>query len=271
MKHVKIVFSVPSAEISDILIAILSDAGYDGFEESEETLLAYIPEQLFDEAQLKDIASGLNVSYRQDIVNEQNWNALWESNFQPVVVDDFCTIRAHFHDIKPQTLFDIVITPKMSFGTGHHATTRLMITLMRGLLLEGKSVLDFGTGTGILAILASLLGAEHITAIDIDEWSVENAHENIARNNCINISVHKGSLEDIASTRYDIILANINRHILLEQMQRLFEQLRDGGTILMSGLLTEDERIICDAATAAGFHYVQTEQLSNWIAIVFNK
>jgi ribosomal protein L11 methyltransferase len=271
MKHVKITFAISSAEQSDMLIAMLSEAGYEGFEETGDTLLAYIIEPLFDAAQLKEIADTVQVSFQQEIVEAQNWNAVWESNFQPVVVDDFCTVRAHFHDIKPTTLYDIVITPKMSFGTGHHATTRLMMMLMRQIPFGGKTVLDFGTGTGILAILASFLGAKHIEAIDNDEWSVENAQENIERNNCKNISTSLGSLENIGPVKYDIILANINRHILLHYMGALFGRLQQGGTILMSGLLTDDEQIIRDAATAVGFRYGETRELSNWIAIIFTK
>jgi len=270
MQYIKLTFLNISQETSDILVALLADTGYEGFEEVRGNLLAFIPAPQFSREQLDTIANDYNISYEMETVPAQNWNALWESNFQPVVVDDFCTIRAHFHDIRVNTPYEIVVTPKMSFGTGHHATTQLMISMMRELHFSGASVLDFGTGTGVLAILAEMLGASHVAAIDNDEWSVENARENLARNNCSRIKVAEGSLEH-AGGQYDIILANINRHILLQYMESLFKHIKPNGLLLMSGLLTTDQDVISQAAGNAGFRFKQMQERNNWIALLFEK
>ena len=242
MQHVKITLEVTGVPERELLMAMLSDAGYDGFEETDEALLAYIEEQKYEEEVVTALTKEQGITYATEIIPAQNWNALWESNFEPVIVADFCTIRAHFHDIVVQTPYDIQITPKMSFGTGHHATTQQMMLQMKDMPFTGLSALDFGTGTGVLAILAEMLGATEILAIDNDEWSVENALENVSRNNCERITVQQGSLEDIAVQEYDVILANINRHILLHYMPSFRKLLKDSGSILMSGLLTEDKR-----------------------------
>ena len=234
-------------------------------------MLAYTDEETYDSSELERVAAAIGCSYETETLNHQNWNALWESNFQPVVVDNICTIRAHFHDIEVSTPYEIVITPKMSFGTGHHATTQLVIMQMMGMDFKGKSVLDFGTGTGVLAIFAEMLGAEAILAIDNDEWSVENAIENAARNNCERIAVMKASMEDIPAGKNDIILANINRHILLQHMADMYERLADGGSIVMSGLLAADRDIIVEGAGSAGFRLVSEGSIDNWIALLFDK
>jgi ribosomal protein L11 methyltransferase len=271
MQYVKITFAINSLAGSDVLIALLSEAGYDGFEETEDELFAYIGEQRFDEEELISIADASASAYRKDVIPAQNWNALWESNFEPVVIDDFCTIRAHFHDMRVTTPYEIVITPKMSFGTGHHATTRLMMMQMKDIDLKGMSVLDFGTGTGVLAILAEMLGASNILAIDNDDWCIENAGENIERNQCKSITIKKGSLEDIPFSQTNVMLANINRHILLEHMPALFQRLCDGGMILMSGLLTDDKEVMLKSAADAGFHFRKITEQSGWISLLFEK
>jgi ribosomal protein L11 methyltransferase len=271
MQYVKVIFEIQSGEQGEVLIALLSEAGYDGFEESEHALLAYIEQPKFHEDELGAIAQSMQVIFKTENIPSQNWNAIWESNFPPVMVDDFCTIRADFHDIKVATPYEILITPKMSFGTGHHATTQLVMLLMKDIDLRGKSVLDFGTGTGVLAILAEMLGATKILAIDNDDWCVENAQENAERNNCKHITVQKGSLNDAAMAKADVILANINRHILLEYMPSLFEKLNVGGTIIMSGLLTTDRDIIVAAAEGAGFKSGKSMERANWIAIELSK
>ena len=254
-----------------MLVALLSDIGFSGFEETEHALLAYVDEQEYNKALLHEIAQEYNYPYELEVIEAQNWNAVWESNFEPVIVDDFCTLRAHFHTLDVTTPHEIIITPKMSFGTGHHATTQLMIMGMKSISFAGKSVLDFGTGTGVLAILADKLGAAMITAIDNDEWSVENTVENISRNHSRGIVVKKCTLEDIESQQYDVILANINRHILLQYMSLLYARLNDGGTILMSGLLPGDQEIIVNSAQGAGFKFKNKSEHNNWIALFFNK
>jgi len=271
MKHIKVTFTLDGHTHADVLIALLSGIGFDGFEETDQALLAYTEEENYDKQLLNDIAMKQDVVYETEVIEPQNWNAIWESNFQPVIVDDFCTLRAHFHDMEVTTPHEIVITPKMSFGTGHHATTQLMIMGMKNMPFAGKTVLDFGTGTGILAILAEKLGALKITAIDNDSWSVENTIENAARNNSDNIVVKESTLEQMGDETYDVILANINRHILLRYMSQLYKRINAGGAILMSGLLCEDKEIIVKAAQEAGFQYRQLSEKNNWIAIFFDK
>ena len=271
MQHKKVTFEIADQPKGEMLIAMLSDLGYNGFEELEHTLLAYIEETQFNAADLVDIATLLGVEYRIEVVAAQNWNALWESNFQPVIVDDFCTLRAHFHEIEVTTPYEIVITPKMSFGTGHHATTQLVMLMMKDIDFKVKTVLDFGTGTGVLAILAELLGATDILAIDNDEWSVENAIENAARNNCHSITVEQACIDEILPGTNDIIVANINRHILLQYMNDLYARLAEDGMIIMSGLLTDDREIMLKAAADAGFRFEQLRERNNWISILFTK
>ena len=271
MKHIKVTFKLNEQANGDMLIAFLSYIGFNGFEETDKALLAYIEEEHYNKLLVDEIAVQQGVVFETEVIEHQNWNALWESNFQPVIVEDFCTLRAHFHEIEVTTPYDIVITPKMSFGTGHHATTQLMIMGMKTIPFTGTTVLDFGTGTGILAILAEMLGATKITAIDNDSWSVENTIENAARNSCNHIVVKESTLEEIGDETYDIILANINRHILLQYMAQLYQITNAGGIVLMSGLLLEDKEIIINAASNAGFRYKQVSEKDNWIAISFNK
>ncbi len=267
MNYIKITIATESSEKKELLIALLSDGGYEGFEENEKELLAYIAENAYNEAELKDMLLMVDASFATETVAPRNWNEMWETDIQPVIVDGFCTIRTHFHKIEVETPYDIIITPKMSFGTGHHATTQLMMLGMKDIDFENKSVLDFGTGTGVLAILAGMLGATDITAIDNDEWSVSNATENMIRNNRERVAVARASLEDIPKRQYHIILANINRHILLQYMTDMYELLFDGGLLLMSGLLTDDEEIVTTAAKAAGFAEQYITERNGWISI----
>mgnify|MGYP001810548149 CR=1 FL=1 len=248
----------------DMLVATLAEVGYEGFEETSDALHAFIPAEDFDKDALDAVANG--IPYTLEDIEQRNWNAEWEAGIEPVVVEDFCTVRAHFHEPASGTPYEVIITPKMSFGTGHHATTRLVIGAMQGIDFGGKRVLDFGTGTGVLAILAAKLGATELLGIDIDVWAVDNAIENAGRNDCSHIDMRLGILDDVDG-RYDVILANINRHILLAGMERMYGLLETGGTIVMSGLLTDDEQIVVVNARAVGFtdEYVTTE--NGWIAI----
>jgi ribosomal protein L11 methyltransferase len=198
-------------------------------------------------------------------IPEQNWNAVWESNFEPVVVDDFCAVRADFHQPIKNVQHEIIITPKMSFGTGHHATTYMMIEQMSNIDFTKKRVFDFGTGTGILAILAQKLGAASITASDNDEWSIENAEENFQKNDVHSIILYRSSA--IPKDSFDIILANINRNVLSEYASALVNILSPNGVLLVSGILKEDEKII-----VAAFNILQpikVQQNKNWVSILF--
>lgn len=272
MDYLKCSFPVPGREDRDILLASLVGLDFEGFEEDDTFLYAYAP---FTEAFLeaaRRIGQELGVGpVGHELIPDQNWNARWESEFEPVVVDDFCTIRADFHEIAVRTAYEVIITPKMSFGTGHHDTTRLMIAQMRRVSFQGKSVLDFGAGTGVLAILAAKLGAASVYAVDNDSWSYENARENIAANGCPEVNVLHGTLESVPEGPYDVILANINRHILLDTMAALYRKLAPGGRIFMSGLLLQDADIIREAAAGAGFGLYERQSGNNWLLLDFTK
>ena len=229
-----------SEEQSEILIAQLDEIGFNGFEEGENFLTAFIDEQNFDEDALQQIISAHHLSYQKNFIQQKNWNEEWEKNFDPVIVDDFVAVRAEFHQPIKNIEHEIIITPKMSFGTGHHATTYMMIQQMGTIDFNNKIVFDFGTGTGILAILAEKLGAKNIIAIDNDEWSINNAKENSERNNCKRIQLFLVS--ELPSTeKFDIVLANINKNVILQHVKELTNLLAQSGQLLMSGLLIEDE------------------------------
>lgn len=269
MHYVEVTITDIDEDQQDILVALLANGGYEGFVQAADTLQAYIDEPSFDEAALSTLAG--DYTYTTAVIPKQNWNAVWEENFQPVIVDGFCTIRADFHNITVTTPHEIVITPKMSFGTGHHATTQLVMQMMRDTHLQNTTVLDFGTGTGVLAILAEQLGAGHVLGIDNDEWSVENAKENVERNQCTHITIQQNTTDELPGIEADVILANINRHILLQYMAQLAGHTRQGGTILMSGLLTTDHDVIVPAATVHGLQLAEQQELNNWIAMRFVK
>jgi ribosomal protein L11 methyltransferase len=271
MHYREVSISVANSEIKDILIAFLTEAGYESFEEREATLLAYIPEDAFDQEELIQILQPINLSFSSAEIAHTNWNKQWEENFEPVTVDDFCFIRADFHEQNETFPYEIVITPKMSFGTGHHATTQIMIRMMRGLEWTGRKVLDFGTGTGVLAILAAKLGAQTVMAIDNDEWAYTNALENVERNRTGEINARCGVLSDVLDSDYDVILANINRHILLESMRDLHGKLKTGGKLLMSGLLSEDQEVVSKAALSESFAKEQEVSSGGWIGLSFTK
>ncbi|MBC7553495.1 MAG: 50S ribosomal protein L11 methyltransferase [Taibaiella sp.] len=268
MTSIKIKFNNVNEEQQEILVAQLAETGFEGFEQQDDTLFAYIDAERYNEEELAGIA-GLN--FEKEVIDPQNWNQLWESNFEPVIIDEFCTIRADFHTLEVTTPHEIVITPKMSFGTGHHATTQLMIMLMKNIDFKEKQVLDFGTGTGVLAILAEKLGAYYVLGIDNDEWCVTNANENLERNGCTKTTVMQVTDPHLPGIVHDIILANINRNILLQYMPELFLNTRRGGMILLSGLLREDGDIVAQAAASAGFNFIERRELNNWIALAFKK
>lgn len=253
-----------------ILIAELAELGYEGFEETEQGLKGYIKDEAFDETVLNNLFNTKSLTYLKSVIKEQNWNEVWESNFEPVQVEDFVGIRAAFHEPVTGVAHEIVITPKMSFGTGHHATTWLVMQQMRDLDFSGKSVFDFGTGTGVLAILAEKLGASTVLAVDNDDWCIENASENISVNACDRIEIQKVDMVDM-DQRFDIVIANINRNIILDNMTGMEEALAPGGTMLLSGLLEQDEADIRTAAEGVKLVHLKTVQKNGWIAMRFCK
>src|SRR6186997_2679937 len=266
MDYIKITFADLQPEQREILVAQLADAGYEGFEEKDTSLDAFINSKRFDTVIVNEISFKYQTPYTKEKIAETNWNQVWESNFEPVIVNDYVAIRADFHKPITNTKFEIVITPKMSFGTGHHATTYMMIELMKGIDLKGKSVLDFGTGTGILAILAAKSEAKNILAIDNDEWSIANAKENFVKNNCTKINLRRAS-DTASEMKFDVILANINKNVILENLVLLREQLNKGGQILLSGLLEDDKEEILSIATQLNLKLKKELIRSNWIAL----
>lgn len=250
----------------ETLIGLLSNLGATGFEQQNEALLAYFEEASFPSYDVKKCLESF--SFDIATVEEQNWNAVWETAFEPVVIDDFCAIRADFHEPIASVEHEIVITPKMSFGTGHHATTYLMIRQMRQIHFKEKTVSDFGTGTGILAILAEKLGAAAIDAIDVDDWSFENATENAEQNGCNKINIALSTLLPEQKT-FDVVLANINRNVIMQYLPQLKRVVKEKGILLLSGLLLDDRNDIVAACLAQKFTLITEEERNNWIALRF--
>lgn len=263
--------SIPAEPaVQELLVAELAELGFDGFEESADCLKAYIPEGELQENEFNILLNKYALKYSKSIISKQNWNQLWESNFEPVQVEDFVGIRADFHPPFTGVAHEIVITPKMSFGTGHHATTWQVMKLMQELDFSGKTVFDFGTGTGILAILAEKLGAKEVLAVDNDDWCIENTSENILVNNCKCIDIQKVDTLQL-NRQFDIILANINRNIILDNIAELVKATVVGGEVLLSGLLVSDEAEIREACGALGLVHRKTVERNGWIALWFSR
>jgi ribosomal protein L11 methyltransferase len=271
MNFLQFDFEPHSKEEAEQLIAMLSDQGFDGFIEEGVTLIAFIAETRFSQRDFEKILEKFSIlAYSKTKIENINWNKKWEEEFEPVVVDNFAGIRAHFHQPLKHVQYEIVITPKMSFGTGHHATTYMMIQLMKNLDFKGKKVMDFGTGTGVLAILAEKMGASAITAIDNDEWSITNAIENCEQNNCTRITLQEADAIP-ASGQYDIVLANINLNVLLANMPAIASTCSTPGKVLLSGFLNNDEQVIMKAAETEGLRKTTLFRQKDWIAILCEK
>ncbi len=249
-----------------MITALLSTEGAEGFEYADNHFYAFFAENNFDESSIDSIMQPLGFLFKKEIIAPQNWNEEWEKNFEPILINDEVGVRAFFHPPFEHIKYDIEITPKMSFGTGHHATTQLMLQYGCETDFEEKTVFDFGCGTGVLAIFASMKKALHVTAIDNDEWSAENAKENCERNHCTNIHV---SLDDIETLKepFDIILANINLNILIQYKHQLKKLLKPGGVLYMSGLLTADKSTIISQYAEIGFELRSGKQQKEWIAL----
>ena len=258
--------------ISDVLSQELGEQGFDSFASTEETLNAYIPEIGFDESKLKtlldDFPFEANISYRFSKIESKNWNEEWEKHyFEPIVIGNECVIHSSFHQNVPKAKYDIVIDPKMAFGTGHHETTSLVIAEILKMNLQDKTLLDMGCGTAVLGILASMRGAKDILAIDIDTWCTENSIENIAINKIKNVEVKLGGAELLAGLNFDIVLANINRNILLEDMESYAACLESGGELFMSGFYREDIPIIEAEANRNGLKLTDFHEKNNWVVV----
>jgi len=263
----------PLQPASEILVAELGYLGFESFVEEEDGVTAYIPAEEYEDDLLAGVhilqSDEFEITYSKGEIEQVNWNEEWEKNFSPILVDDICSVRAPFHP-EPDTEFDIVIEPKMSFGTGHHATTHMMIQHILKNDWTDKAVLDMGCGTGVLAILASLKGAKFVDAIDIDNWCYQNTLENVGRNDCDNINVEEGGAELLQGRKYDMILANINRNILLRDLPIYKECLNEGGNLFLSGFYEEDISVIKKACIDLGLKYIDHLEKSNWVAIKFS-
>ena len=264
----------PKEPATEILIAELGNVGFESFVENENGVTAYIQKENWNDALFEGIfilnSDEFLIDYTQHEVAQTNWNAKWEKNFEAIEVDETVSIRAPFHE-NQNLKYDIVIEPKMSFGTGHHETTHMMVQHLLQLKLENKKVLDMGCGTGILAIFAEMRGAKPTDAIDIDNWCYLNSIENVARNNCEHISVFEGDSTLLTDKKYDVIIANINRNILLMDMEIYTNCLNEKGVLLLSGFYKEDIPMI-DAEVSKYQLKLETNlERNNWVALKYNK
>jgi ribosomal protein L11 methyltransferase len=266
-------FSVEPKEIgSEILVAELGELPFESFIESDLGIVAYIQKQFWTENILDDLhilsSPEFQISYTIEEIDQVNWNEEWEKNFEAIEVDGICHVRAPFHP-KTDAKYDIVIEPKMSFGTGHHETTHMMIQHLLETDVKGKKTLDMGCGTAILAILAEMKGAQPIDAIDIDNWCYLNSIENATRNNCTQITVYEGDADLLKDKKYDLIIANINRNILLNDMQTYVDCLNKEGILLLSGFYNEDIPFIDASCTEKGLTYVKKFERNNWVSLKY--
>lgn len=259
--------------LTEILIAELSQIGYESFVEEDECLLAYIPVKKFNAQLLSELAVVIankdDLNSTTNVIQEQNWNEVWESNYEPVLVAGKVFIRAPFHKSEAANQYEIIIEPKMSFGTAHHETTSLVIELMLDLQFDNMNVLDMGCGTGILAIFSELLGAKEVLAVDNDEWAVNNTLENIRKNKCKNIHVLSGEIEVLENLHFDVILANINRNILLQDIQHYTAGLNNKGKLILSGFYSDDLTVIENETKKYGLQLKRKVIKNNWIAAEF--
>lgn len=263
-------------DLVELLIAELAEQDYDGFLENEQGFETYREAEAFNESELQRVLdryrTQADISYTTQTVEKQNWNAVWESNFEPIIVEEQCRVRASFHAAEPSYPYDMVINPKMSFGTGHHATTYLMLREQLAIDHHGKRVMDAGCGTGILSIMAQKRGATYVLAFDTDSWAVENSRENFDLNDASAIQLFQGTVADVEPGElFDIILANINRNVLLDEMAQYVRHLAPGGQLLLSGFYEEDLPLLRQAATAQGLTEVRADSRERWALLNLNK
>ena len=273
--YIEYLFNIsPKEPATEILIAELGNVGFESFVENEDGLLAYIQKKDWQTTILEPIfclnSKEFRISYTYQEIEQTNWNAAWEENFSPIIVDDLVSIRAPFHK-DFDVAYDIVIEPKMSFGTGHHETTYMMIQQLLQLDLKHKKTLDMGCGTGILAIFAAMKGASPIDAIDIDNWCYQNSLENVSRNGCSSIAVYEGDATLLKDKSYDVIIANINRNILLKDMDIYAKSLTKNGVLLLSGFYEKDIPVLLECTEKLGLHYVSKLLKNNWVSLKFTK
>lgn len=278
MNYIQVNFNCnPNTElITDVLAAQLADIGFESFLPSENGIEAFIPAPLFSVEKIDELLSGflldVVIRYSFNEIEDKDWNEEWEKNyFQPIVLDDKCCIHSSFHQPVENYEYRILIDPKMAFGTGHHQTTELILREILSMNLQNRSVLDMGCGTAVLAILASMKGAHPITAVDIDEWAYKNALENVRLNNTGKIQVLLGGTEILGNETYDVIFANINRNILLQDIPSYTEVMNENGTLIMSGFYKEDIPVIREKSERSGLTFRSFSEQDNWVAVVCEK
>jgi len=278
MNYISLSFSLvgKQADAQELAIALLSEIGFESFTDEENIFAAFIQSDQYSEQQVSETLEILwNAIGKCDFdlieIPTQNWNQQWESNFEPVIVDSRCIVKAPFHNIEQKYEYEIIIEPKMSFGTGHHETTQLVLSEILNTDCKGKTVVDCGCGTGVLAILAKMKGAARTKAFDVDQWCFENTIENAERNNASDIIVECKGIECIAGETYDIIIANINRNILLSAMEQFGKSLAQDGCLILSGIYKSDLDIISASASKYQLHFISFQEKNNWISCRFKR
>jgi ribosomal protein L11 methyltransferase len=273
-------FEIPvrswSREEREIVIAKMTRIGFDGFVEGDHFFQAYIKDNRYSGEAVNSLidelsAIGIRFRYHYHQLEDQNWNKSWESKFKPVLIEDQVLIRAPFHDDNQDLPCTLIIEPKMSFGTGHHYTTRMMVREMLHQPMNGKRVLDMGCGTGVLAILASKRGASMVVGIDNDQWAYENALENMERNETSAVEIRLGEVDVMGQEKFDLILANITRNVLVKDMSAYEQHLSREGTLIVSGFLAEDVQLVLNAGYQCGMNHLNTLEDNNWICLTFKK
>lgn len=276
MNYTKISFKLTpdNQENREILVAVLSDLAFESFDETEDQVLGYIPGETFDFSEMNEITSVLpfSVETENEVIPDQNWNEVWEKNyFKPLLIGGRCLVRAPFHTEFEPAEFELVIEPKMAFGTGNHETTTLVAEQILDMDLSGKTVLDMGCGTGILGMLASLKGAKSITAIDIDTWSFESTVENSRLNNIFNLEAKLGDASILGAETYEIIFANIHKNVIINDLPAYESVLQEGGTIYLSGFYNHDIPDVKAKAESLGLQEIGFHEKNNWVVYSFQK
>jgi len=274
MEYIEVQIILPgpvTEERKEIVVSELVEIGFEGFYDAGEEIFAYLPSQAFHEEKMAAVISRHGAEYVVRTIPPRNWNALWEQSFEPVVIDNKCLIRAGFHKNTFSYPYEIIIEPKMSFGTGHHETTSLMISCMMEMDLKGKEVLDMGCGTGILAIMAEKLGASRVLGVDIDAWAYKNAMENSMLNHTTRVFFRQGDVALIKPLSFDVILANINRNVLLDDIKHYQVSLHEGGWMLLSGFYQNDMEAICREASYYQLDFCRFKEKNQWVAVLFHK
>ena len=274
--YIKVTFKLsPFEPWVDVLSYELGGIKFETFEQNDPELMAYIQEDQYNEQTvyniIYDLSDSVKIEFTTQRIEQKNWNKIWEENYHPIIVDEKLLIRAPFHQPDPKIPYEILLTPKMSFGTGHHATTQLMVKEMFDLEFENAEVFDVGCGTGILSILAEKLKAKSVLAIDVDDWAVENAKENGVINKCSHIIVEKRQIHEVSANSYNIILANINLNVILDDLGTYVENLSDDGHLILSGFLQKDVGKVLDMASEIGLVQSASNELNDWAMLHFMK